>query len=212
MDYEIIEIGQKPKSSMMIDTSFKLLKIKNCFDFNLLSDIALKYEPSIMELPVHKVKGNENLHNTITARHFLYNVFDYPDFDFFKEVLKNTASLYFQIHNQPFQPFGATGWFNILREEVNINNHNHLFYRESDFDYLFAINCCIACNETYTVFFDPYTKKTTKIENKNGEMYFFPSWVTHRTEQTNGTRITMAFDCSRDPEKFLDNRQWEWIK
>jgi len=212
MEFEVIEIGHKPKNSMMIDTSFKLLKIKNCFDFGLLSDIALNYEPSIMELPYLKIKGNENLENTTTGRFFLYNIFNYPELEFFKEILKNTASLYFQIHNQSFQSFGATGWFNILREEVNISNHNHLFYRDNDFDYLFAINCCIMCNETYTVFFDPYTKKTTKIENKNGEMYIFPSWVTHRTEKTNGTRITMAFDCSRDPEKFLDNRQWEWIE
>jgi hypothetical protein len=212
MKYDIIEIGQNFNSSMMIDTSFKLLKIEDCFEFNYLSEIALKYEPSILELPIHKMNGNENLYNTTTSRHFLYNVLNYPEMNFFKEILKKAASIYYHIYNQDFQPFGATGWFNVLRDEININNHNHLFYRENEVDHLFAINCCIQCNETYTVFFDPYTKKTHKIKNKNGEIYIFPSWVTHKTEKTNGTRITMAFDCSRDPKKFLDNRQWEWIK
>lgn len=212
MEYEIIEMGHKSENSMMIDTSYKLLRAHNCFDFNFLTELALKYEPSIMELPIHKMDGNENLYNTTTARHFLYNVLDYPELDFLKTTLKEVTSKYYQINNQEFQPFGATGWFNILRDEISINKHNHLFYRNNEFDYLFAINCCISCNDTYTVFFDPYTKKTTKIKNKNGEIYIFPSWVAHKTENTNGTRITMAFDCSQNPYKFLDNRQWKWIK
>tara|TARA_Y100000389_G_C17357660_1_gene461980 strand:+ start:456 stop:1094 length:639 start_codon:yes stop_codon:yes gene_type:complete len=212
MEYEIIQIGNNPNNNLMIDSSFKLLKIKNAFDAEFVKNIALKYEPDILKLPDGNIKGSKHLQDTVTVKYQLYNAFNFPEMLFFKDIIKKVGKLYLEIHGQEPCSFGVSSWFNIFRNEASLENHNHIFHKDGEIDYLFAISCCISCNSTYTVFYDPYTKESKYIENKDGEIYVFPSWVTHSTEKTNGTRITLSADCSTKPDKFLSNRQWSRIQ
>lgn len=211
MEFEVIEVGTKPNNPFALDHTFKILKVKNAFDAEYVKDVALKYEPQILELPTTPTTGNHDISETTSGRHKQYNVMLYPELQFMTNVFHKSMIKFCEMYNTPFVPTGLAVWFNILRDQQIVGSHNHMFGRGKDTETWFAGNTAVFANGTHTIFEDKYTKEKFYLENKDGELYMFPAWTQHWSEGKDGLRITMAFDCSPNPEKYMPDRQYVMI-
>lgn len=210
MEFEVIEVGSKPENPFTLDNRFKILKVKNAFDAEYVKDVALKYEPEILKLPVTPTVGNTKIANTTTGRHKRYNVLEYPELHFMKEVFYKSMLEFCSVYETEFSPTALSVWFNILRQDQTVGSHNHMFSKDK-VETWFAGNTAVDANDTYTVFEDKYTKEKYYLENKNGELYMFPAWAQHWSEGNKGLRITMAFDCSPNPQIYMTDRKYVMI-
>ena len=210
MEFEIIEVGKKPNNPFTLDNRFKILRVKNAFNAEYVKQVALKYEPEILKLPVTPTVGNTKIANTTTGRHKKYNVMEYPELHFMRDVFYKSMIKFCEIYSTNFVPTALSVWFNILRNDQTVGSHNHMFGK-GPVETWFAGNTAVDANDTFTVFEDKYTNERFYLENKNGELYIFPAWAQHWSEGNKGLRITMAFDCSPNPETFMSDRKYIMI-
>lgn len=169
---------------------------------NRLRDIIILEEPNIL---ANVPPSNPEDPDWMTGRLWNYNFLDL-DYDEVRELKQWIKQRYFHYMSllgaEPERVY-IQCWVNIIRNNGRrIVPHHHADGHSSDKDapqeysYLSG-NLCIQTVDTSTWFQNPFLdKKVIPIPNNDGEMIFFPSFVTHWTDvnKSDIPRITISFD------------------
>lgn len=154
----------------------------------------------------------------LTGRLYQYNLLNFKDDSivYLKDFIKNEYIKYMDILGyEPGETY-IQCWCNILRpggRKISVHNHaggNRVWFNPEDrteekmkreieiqgLSYLSG-NISIQTNGTSTFFQNPFlNRQFYGIENFNGEMIFFPSYINHTTDlqEITSERITISFD------------------
>ena len=136
----------------------------------------------------------------MTSRLEYYNLldYDYPQLRSLEKFIKDSYTEYMNGFNFPTTDIYCHAWINILRSGERITKHNHAdAHTKLPTDYCYMSgNLCIQVTDTATRFESPYSGSFHDINNHNGEMVLFPSFMNHETTKNNTDtpRYTIAFD------------------
>lgn len=179
-----------------------------------LAEIVLAEEQTILSSTQSRSSEDDNW---LTQRLWQYNFldFDYYEVRQFKEWLKQN---YISYMNQVGLSVGKTYiqcWANkIINDGRNIVPHNHTDAHANapcQYSYLSG-NICLQAIDTKTHYANPFDiRMFIGVENKQGEMIFFPSYVMHWTDknQSEIPRLSLAFDIiTEEVYNMIDNRNY----
>jgi len=159
----------------------------------------------------------------ITNRLYDYTLFDYVD-EFpvlvaFKQHIKKSYIEYCAGMNIEPTKVYITCWANIMRKDgrfITAHHHNDGRIR-APWEYTYVSgHITIAARDTATYYQNPFISiQSARVENLPGEVYLFPSWVMHWTDQNKDDepRISIAFDivteevynmCSENNTHFIE--------
>ncbi len=187
---------------------------------NRLRDIIILEEPNIL---ANVPPSNPDDPDWMTGRLWNYNFLDL-DYDEIRQLkfwIKEQYIFYMGLLNHPPEKVYIQCWANIIRNNGRrIVPHHHADGHSStvdapqEYSYLSG-NLCIQTVETNTWFRNPFLdKKASAIPNIDGEMIFFPSFITHWTDinRSEKPRITVSFDLIT--EEFynqIDNKNYRLL-
>lgn len=187
---------------------------------NRLRDIVILEEPNILANVPPKDPDDADW---MTGRLWNYNFLDldYEEVRQLKSWIKEQYIYYMGLLNHPPEKVYIQCWVNIIRNNGRrIIPHHHADGHSStvdapqEYSYLSG-NLCIQTVETNTWFRNPFlNKKASAIKNIDGEMIFFPSFITHWTDvnKSEKPRITISFDLVT--EEFynqIDNKNYRLL-
>lgn len=165
-------------------------------------EIVLKEEQNIID---NVPPSDPNDKNWMTGRLWNYNFLDL-DYDSVRELKNYIKSQYVDFMNQlGYEPEKVyiQCWVNIIRNDGrSIVPHHHADGHSStkdapqDYSYLSG-NLCIQTENTSTWFRNPFLDKMcAPIQNIDGELILFPSFVVHWTDKnlSDKPRVTISFD------------------
>ena len=201
------------KSPLLPDCSINLYRVK--LDKKItkkLAEIILLEEPNIL---ANTKPQNLNDPEWLTQRLWEYNFFDfnYVEVSYLRDWLKEQ---YVDYMRQTGLPIGKTYiqcWANkIINNGRNIVPHNHCDAHANapcQYSYLSG-NICIQAVDTKTYYASPFDMRMRiGIENQEGEMVFFPSYVMHWTDKNTSEtpRLSLAFDIiTEEVYNMIDNK------
>ena len=167
-----------------------------------LAAVVLKEEPNILN---KTTSPDINDSQWLTSRLWQYNFLDL-DYDVVRELrsfIKNSYISYMNDLDIPTQKVYIQCWANVIRNDGRrIVPHHHADGHSNDpnasqeYAYLSG-NICVQTKDTNTYFQSPFlNKQVISVPNINGEMVFFPSFITHWTDTNinQSERITISFD------------------
>lgn len=169
---------------------------------NRLRDIIILEEPNIL---ANVPPANPNDPDWMTGRLWNYNFLDLDHLEIkqLKQWIKDQYIQYMSLLGKEPDKVYIQCWVNIIRNNGRrIVPHHHADGHSSDnnapqeYSYLSG-NLCIQTINTSTWFRNPFLDKNIcAIPNIDGEMIFFPSFLTHWTDinQSEKPRITISFD------------------
>ena len=181
-------------------------------DVDELGYIILSKEKEIIEeYPEVNTDGYTGLgKDSLTARFNYFNVlkWDYPVVKdlhneiriFHDQYVSNTTDGKFDAE------FKIRCWANVMRKGQKIDKHCHATHPHSYLSGHFTV----ACNDTSTIYFHPYSPEPYPLKNSPNSMTLFPTWMSHKTDshEVDIPRITVAFDilmCNPDAEITKDD-------
>lgn len=167
-------------------------------DVDELGYIILSKEKEIIEeYPEVNTDGYTGLgKDSLTARFNYFNVlkWDYPVVKdlhneiriFHDQYVSNTTDGKFDAE------FKIRCWANVMRKGQKIDKHCHATHPHSYLSGHFTV----ACNDTSTIYFHPYSPDPYPLKNSPNSMTLFPTWMSHKTDshEVDIPRITVAFD------------------
>ena len=167
-------------------------------DVDELGYIILSKEKEIIEeYPEVNTDGYTGLgKDSLTARFNYFNVlkWDYPVVKdlhneiriFHDQYVSNTTDGKFDAE------FKIRCWANVMRKGQKIDKHCHATHPHSYLSGHFTV----ACNNTSTIYFHPYSPEPYPLKNSPNSMTLFPTWMSHKTDshEVDIPRITVAFD------------------
>jgi len=167
-------------------------------DVDELGYIILSKEKEIIEeYPEVNTDGYTGLgKDSLTARFNYFNVlkWDYPVVKdlhneiriFHDQYVSNTTDGKFDAE------FKIRCWANVMRKGQKIDKHCHATHPHSYLSGHFTV----ACNDTSTIYFHPYSPEPYPLKNSPNSMTLFPTWMSHKTDshEVDIPRITVAFD------------------
>jgi hypothetical protein len=181
----------------------------NLFFLNKEKEILNKYTP--------ENDGGTGLgNNSITSRYSNYNLLNFPEMFFLKNIIKDKHEKFLKELNLDIkEPYYILCWFNVLRKGESIKKHYHSKLEEG---YCFLSgHICVDTKDSSTYYEPPFFNGCIEIKNQNNQIVFFPSWLNHYTSKVDKeyNRITIAFDIiyhqyrpTFDPK----NESKKWIK
>jgi len=90
----------------------------------------------------------------------------------------------------------ASCWFNVLRKGVGMDEHSHMYHKNS----LYGFHLIINAVKTFTSYYHPikFQEETFRIPNKIGYLTLFPSFIPHGVSlnRHETPRISIAGDTS----------------
>jgi len=189
-----------------------------------LANKVLKLEKTILSETEKSIAhdGDTGLGNdSLTSRFTQFNLFQIEETKFLKEIIKHEVKLYTnrldQVDSCPLDTllYGQC-WANVMRKGEVIRVHSHASWKLGDYSYLSG-NICVQTNETSTYYLTPYYEHTYQLQNKDGTIVLFPSWLKHYTDDVKNDeeRITLGFDLINIEgyEKgIIDERKYHWEK
>jgi len=152
--------------------------------------------------------------NSLTTRHSYYNLLQFKQISFLKNIIKNQIQKFLKQLNYDIESnYYVKCWFNVLRKEEQIRLHQH----SSDNYGFLSGHICVNTHNTSTYYLTPYTKNVFSSKNQNGKITLFPSWIEHYTDRisNNDQRITIAFDVRTYQgwnEDIKDSMKSHWEK
>ena len=179
-----------------------------------LANIVLKEEYNILT----STKKPEHDPDTtwLTGRLWEYNFldFDYPEIAEFKEFIKEQFLDFLNKTNHAIPKNVYTQcWANILRKNGRrITAHHHCEAHTGapqEYSYVSG-NVCVQSKDTKTYYKNPFNETRIGIDNVDGELVLFPSYVIHQTDANNNDspRISIAFDIITDEVyNMIDNNK-----
>jgi hypothetical protein len=175
-------------SRLDLELSKRLAEIVTKEEYNILINTV---KPDFIEDP-----------SWLTGRLWYYNFldFDYPEIEEFKnfikeEYLKFSKELGHTIPNKTY----IHCWANVLRKDGRpIARHHHADGHAKipqSYAYLSG-NVSLQAENTHTYYENPFTDDYEKIANVPGDLFLFPSSITHWTDknESDNLRISLAFD------------------
>ena len=184
-----------------------------------LKEIVLNEEQSILAKRVFNrefvdAKTQDKLeYDWITNRAYEYNLFDYtnkyPELNDFKQFISESYRDHLKNLNIPDHKVYIHCWVNILKKTGKfITPHHHCTDNtRGDQEYAWCSgHICITANNTCTHYQHPLLDaRYNSIKNNPGDMFFFPSYITHWTDKNEDDeyRISIAFDLI--PEEVYEN-------
>lgn len=186
-------------------------------DISNLIDIVLKEEHNILSSTEKQEFESDS--SWITGRLWQYNFLDldYPEIKNLHNFIRDS---YVEFMGEIGQPAGKTYiqcWVNIIRNNGRrIVPHNHSDGHSNnintqEYSYLSG-NLCVQTNNTNTYFRSPFLdKQVIALPNIDGEMIFFPSYITHWTDinTSDNPRITISFDIiTEECYNIIDGRNY----
>jgi len=177
-------------------------------DTNSLSKFLLKKEKEIKSLP-SQTKNDGRLSdgftglgkNSTTSKFRHYNVLSWNNSEIKKlkkSISKNIIDYNRECGNGTPRELWIQCWYNVLRFSQKINPHHH----STDSHCYLSGHFNVQVEKTSTVYMSPINQindpEVVDINNKNGEMTLFPSYIFHYTtpHYSINPRITIAFDVN----------------
>tara|TARA_B100001250_G_scaffold9020_1_gene7805 strand:- start:33 stop:689 length:657 start_codon:yes stop_codon:yes gene_type:complete len=203
------EVPQTPYAPLW---DFVIADKETDLDVDELGYIILSKEKEIIEeYPEVNTDGYTGLgKDSLTARFNYFNVlkWDYPVVKdlhneirmFHDQYVSNTTDGKFDAR------FKIRCWANVMRKGQKIDKHCHATHPHSYLSGHFTV----ACNDTSTIYFHPYSPEPYPLKNSPNSMTLFPTWMSHKTDshEVDIPRITVAFDilvCNPDAEITKDD-------
>ena len=197
---------------------------ENEINIEWLANKILKLEKIILSETEKSIAsdGKTGLGNdSLTSRFTQFNLFQIEETKFLKEIIKHEVKLYTnrldQVDSCPLDTllYGQC-WANVMKKGEAIGIHSHAGPALGEYSYLSG-NICVQTNETSTYYLTPYYEHTYQLQNKDGTIVLFPSWLKHYTDDVKNDeeRITLGFDLVNIEgyEKGIkDERKHHWEK
>jgi hypothetical protein len=175
-------------------------------DTKSLSQFLLRKEREVKKLPIQFYEEEKIFDgytglgsNSTTSRSNQYNIltWDHPEIPKLKQnIIKNLIEYNSECGNNTPNQLRIQCWYNVLRFGQKIKPHMH---STRPFCYLSG-HFNVQVKNTSTVYMSPINQlndpDVIDIENQNGEMTIFPSYIFHYTtpHYSFKPRITIAFD------------------
>lgn len=188
--------------------AFKLPVNKSLFTeggykaLNILKELVLSKEQEILDST--NPFPPSDTRDWLTNRLYEYTIFDYvnefPVLIAFKEHIKKSYLEYCAEMNIPASKAYITCWANILRKDGRaITPHHHSDgHIRAPWEYAYVSgHITVSASNTCTHYQNPFlSSQSIAIQNIPGQVYLFPSWVIHWTDQnkSDDPRISIAFD------------------
>lgn len=197
--------------------SFKMAEDIINVDLNKFNLFFLNKEKEILNKYTPENDGGTGLgNNSITSRYSNYNLLNFPEMFFLKNIIKDKHEKFLKELNLDIkEPYYILCWFNVLRKGESIKKHYHSKLEEG---YCFLSgHICVDTKDSSTYYEPPFFNGCIEIKNQNNQIVFFPSWLNHYTSKVDKeyNRITIAFDIiyhqyrpTFDPK----NESKKWIK
>ena len=172
-----------------------ILRVSTGLDTNFFKDKILKNEPKILKKypPLNfdneQTDGGTGLGiESLASRFFQYNLLNWRGTKSLKHAIKESYQHYFQ---KKVDHIYVQCWANVMRDGDQIRPHVHANKNITDRCEMLSGNLFIYCDKSTSTYYDDL-----EVENNNGEMILFPSYVPHCTSKYEGDncRISIAFD------------------
>jgi hypothetical protein len=204
----IINLNFEGNPPLIPESSYQLFKTTIDLDLaQTLGEIVLKERLNILNNTPTPPGANPAW---LTGKFWYYNLLDldYPEIKRLYEYIRQGYIDYTTALGISPGTTYLRCWANVIKFKQQITWHNHsdaTFGVEGEYPYISG-NICIHTHGTSTHFRSPYiggahserNKKlgSAPIENVNGEMILFPSWIFHQTDvnETLVPRVTISFD------------------
>ncbi len=185
-----------------------------------LRDIIILEEPNILKsVP----PSNPDDPDWMTGRLWNYNFLDlnYKEVRELHQWIKDQYIEYMkQLGKEPDKVY-IQCWVNVIRNNGrkivphhHADGHSKTINAPQEYSYLSG-NLCIQTVDTNTWFQNPFLDKMhINIPNNDGEMIFFPSFITHWTDVnlSEKPRITISFDLiTEEFYKLIDNENYRLL-
>jgi hypothetical protein len=164
--------------------------------YERIHDFLLDKESFILELEPNNDAGTGVDNTDITNRFGQYNVFHFIDeckeLKLLLDWLRNCYLEFMHSEGTPVLQCDMVCWYNILRDNKNLNEHVHSCNENS---YLSG-NMQLSKFETVTNYRAPQDSfNGLKVIGPPGQLVIFPSYVPHGVKtEWQGERISLAFD------------------
>jgi len=190
--------NQTPTNFFSPFYKYFLFESMSDIDIEKLKKYILSIEKDIIKNTKAEGDGRTGLGiNSLTSRHFAFNLFELNETIYLKNNIKENLKLFFEELKIPLpkETYGKC-WANVMRDGDQIKRHRHC---EREYDSFLSGHLCVEVNETGTYYVNPFEDTAFKSENKPGKITIFPSWIEHYTDVASSRRITVAFDLALQP-------------
>ena len=173
-----------------------------------LAEITLAQEPKVLAETTNP-DFEKRPGDWITGRMWQYNLldWDFPEIQQLQEFIVEHYKAYCAaLGTEPSSKLYCHGWANIIRNNgrrITEHNHAHANTGGPGGDYVSTIeesyvSCHISlqAENTKTLYRNPYIEIYKGIPNFPGDMWYFPSYINHKTTDNKSTnpRVSLAFD------------------
>lgn len=159
----------------------------------------------------------ENNKNWLTSRLWYYNFLNFSSL--YTIELKKIIRMYYTEYGNALgidtnRKIYCQCWANkIYNDGRIITPHNHAEAHGGAPEYYSYISghICLRAENTTTDYKSPFTKEYIPLQNNNGDMTLFPSFLTHKTSQnlSNVPRVSIAFDLiTEEVYNLLQNKNY----
>jgi hypothetical protein len=161
--------------------------------------------------------GDVNLPNSLTSRYSYYNLFNFTNknIEIIKDFIKNNIKeliIEFNKKNKNIktEDLFLLCWYNVLRKNEKIDKHSHRYLFEAEKSFISG-HFTVKCKNTNTNYSSLCNTFSWPIENIEGQLIMFPTYLTHCTDKnlSDEPRISIAFDLydkkTLAKKEFLDN-------
>ena len=178
------------------DIRMGAFQFDNASVYKNVQNFLLAKEPDILKLKSNNNAGTQFEYTDITNRFGMYNLFDFvdecADLNVLFDWLRHCYLDFMQSEGTPIVECDIVCWYNILRNNKDLNEHVHSSNENS---YLSG-NMQFSEFETSTYYrapIDPFNGG--QINGQPGQLVIFPSYVPHGVKtEWQGERVSLAFD------------------
>lgn len=171
-------------------------------DSNLRNGLLELVEDKTEEILSYPTFDEEKNSNWLTSRLWYYNFLNFQSV-YTEQLKKVIRENYIEYGNalriNTNRKIYCQCWANkIYNDGRIITMHNHAEAHGGAPEYYSYISghICLRAENTTTDYKSPFTKEFISLDNINGDMTLFPSFVIHKTSQNHSTnpRVSIAFD------------------